>query len=209
MLEKISSNEYKITSDNEVYLHSLLYIPSSEIRKIIIDGKEQLALFFKAKNVVPLKQLLISQEYLLTYNQSLRLYKNIITQLLFLKRYKQGIPSFLVEDIMIIDNVTCFYYNTNNIFNISDDHIIITKPISTNRKRFSSPVLISQTDIPMKLYYNESYYSLAILITHLLTKYIPETYHVDEFKGVLLPIYATKLYWCLIRCIERKIALLI
>jgi hypothetical protein len=65
------------------------------------------------------------------------------------------------------------------------------------------------TTLPSKIHYQSSYYSLAALVIYcLLNKEKVET-KGEDLETILKPIFYTKIYWFLKRCLHKRILLLI
>ena len=73
---------------------------------------------------------------------------------------------------------------------------------------FSSPELIELKTLPAKIDYRTSYYSLGALLTYFLLKeYLFVGNEVMREKAIekcLNPIFYTKVYWFLKRCLKEK-----
>jgi hypothetical protein len=73
---------------------------------------------------------------------------------------------------------------------------------------FSSPELIAVNTLPTEVDYRASYYSLGALITFCLTnKYLfvgNEVMRETDIEKALQPIFYTKVYWFLKRCLTQK-----
>jgi hypothetical protein len=69
-----------------------------------------------------------------------------------------------------------------------------------------NPEIGNITTLPSKIHYQSSYYSLAALIIYcLLNKDKVE----ENLETILKPIFYTKIYWFLKRCLHKRILLLI
>lgn len=75
-----------------------------------------------------------------------------------------------------------------------------------------SPEISNITSLPSKIHYQSSYYSLAALVIYcLLNKDIQAIEEIVEenLETLLKPIFYTKIYWFLKRCLHKRILLLI
>ena len=73
-----------------------------------------------------------------------------------------------------------------------------------------SPEISNITTLPSKIHYQSSYYSLAALVIYcFLNKTELEKLDVKKEDTLLKPIFYTKIYWFLKRCLHKRILLLI
>ena len=74
---------------------------------------------------------------------------------------------------------------------------------------FSNPELFKLTSLPSKIHYKCCYYSLGLLVVFsLLHTYLlvgNELKTSNEIDIILKPLYNTKIYWFLKRCLDDDI----
>jgi serine/threonine protein kinase len=85
--------------------------------------------------------------------------------------------------------------------------MIFYQPIKT--PYFSNPEIMELTSLPSEINYKCSFYSLGVLVVlYLLNNFLlvgNEIKRVDEIENILRPIYNTKIYWFIKRCLEENI----
>jgi hypothetical protein len=137
----------------------------------------------------------------MSYNDCLALLYDIGNQIQSLEMFNVGIPFLKLRDILVVDSKHFFIVNTTRILPISNKTITINTPYK--RTAFFSPELQNLTGIPSTVNWKSSYYSLASLVVYCLTHE-----HILGSKlsagEILDKLYATKLYWALMRCLEPE-----
>ena len=135
----------------------------------------------------------------LEYHIALKLIYNISTQIFLLKQIDYGITHFDIDDIIVIDDGKKFLFiNPSKITKIKFKLQKISKIIRKNN--FCPPEILNLEVIPNKIHYKSSLYSLALLVIFCLTK---ESKNENPIELIDF-IYATKLYWCLERCLVEN-----
>ena len=137
----------------------------------------------------------------LSYNDCLALLYDIGNQIQSLEMFNIGIPFLKLSDILVVDSKHFFIVNTARILPISNKTLTINTPYK--RTAFFSPELQNLTGIPSAVNWKSAYYSLASLVVYCLTHE-----HILGSKispgEILDKLYATKLYWALLRCLKSK-----
>jgi serine/threonine protein kinase len=117
-----------------------------------------------------------------------------------------GFYGFDINDILVIDDIFIFC-SAEHLLPIVDDNIIFYSPIKT--PYFSSPEILELTTLPSEINYKCSYYSLGALVVFcLLNKYLlvgNEIKSLEEVEVILSPLYNTKIYWFIKRCLEENV----
>ena len=195
-------------------------------------------MIFKATTVQTFKtyqeQLLqINKTSAIKYECALKLVLYLVTQLKYLiKNHKKTFLGYNPEKIIVIDDSKFLYLSSEYLLDINIDSeyklykqensidnqlITITYPFSQN-DFFQSPELELVKEIPSRVHYKTSYYSLGCLLIYALVgdkKYIEENDEyesstsstIPERKTLLksldfIPIKGTKLYNLIKRCLE-------
>ena len=118
----------------------------------------------------------------------------------------------------MIDDHKYLYMNPDHIYNIVENDIKLTKPIPL-KSLFLPPELKKKLTLPLQVHNTSYMYSLALIIIYcLFGKATTETVIKENIKTAvpkkslasLDPIYPTKLYFFLLRCLlqnplERKL----
>jgi hypothetical protein len=137
----------------------------------------------------------------MSYNDCLALLYDIGNQIQSLEMFNVGIPFLKLSDILVVNSKHFFIVNTVRILPISNKMITINTPYK--RTAFFSPELQNLTGIPSTVNWKSAYYSLASLVVYCLTHE-----HILGSKisprEILDKLYATKLYWALLRCLKSK-----
>ena len=143
---------------------------------------------------------LIKKQKTLDYNDCLSLMYDIGNQIQSLEMFNMGIPFLKLSDILVVDNLHYFIINTDRILPVVNKKITITTPYK--RTRFFSLELQQIHTIPSHIHWKSAYYSLASLVITCLTgKVLMQEKSSPE--EILDKLYATKLYWTLMRCLEQ------
>ena len=143
----------------------------------------------------------IKRKKTLDYTDCLTLLYDIGNQIQSLEMFNVGIPFLKLSDILVVDSKHFFIINTTRILPISNKTITINTPYK--RTAFFSPEMQNLTGIPSTVNWKSAYYSLASLVVYCLTHE-----HILGSKispgEILDKLYATKLYWALLRCLESE-----
>lgn len=145
-----------------------------------------------------------------------QLTKNMATQLDFLIRYERhSLLGFNPRDIIIINDNIPIYVGNEFIVELEEDDsnekMKICTPFSSD-DFFLSPELLKIKQLPSMVHFKTAYFSLGILIIYeLLGKknefyedYLKENQNINMLKLFENhPIYQTKLYWFLSRCLNE------
>jgi hypothetical protein len=134
----------------------------------------------------------------LHYNNCLSLLYDIGNQIQSLEMFNVGIPFLKLSDILVVNSKHFFIINTERILPLTNSAITISTPYK--RTSFFSPELQHLTGIPSTINWKSAYYSLASLVVYCLT----HQHILGNVKApgeILDTLYATKLYWALMRCL--------
>lgn len=148
------------------------------------------------KEIVLLSEYMKSQKYLLDYTSAMLLFHQTNELLVKLKQVGLYIPVFHINDFVVLSDGEKIWFvyvglSAKTIFRAIDGDIIV--PLSLGDGAFFSPELGIKR-LPLKV---ADPYGFSICAVGLLVKAC--------FSGDVDGIYATKLYWALMRAItERK-----
>lgn len=115
-----------------------------------------------------------------------------------LENKNKGILCFSIDDIIVVNDETFLFINTNKILSIDNNKFMTLKQPISLKESFLTP----DTDwnvLPVKTFYTSSYYSFADMIIFIL---FGEKW--DNNINLLNPIIKTKLYYFLLRCLEKE-----
>ena len=149
---------------------------------------------------------------LLTEMQTIQMIKCLTTQIEYLNRNNLGFYGFDKSDIIVINENIFLIANINYLYNLDKERNLnfytpITKPI------FSSPEFTSLKQLPAKISYKTNYYCLGSIIVYFYlgiqlslendTKRETKS-QSESIESLLKPIYYTKIYWFLLRCLKNN-----
>lgn len=151
-----------------------------------------------AKEIYLFSDYLKSQKYVLDYNSAMLLFYQTNELVLKLKQVGLYVPVFHIKDFVVLSDGEKIWFvyiglNDKKIFRAVDGEIIV--PLNTGTGAFFSPE-IGIKRLPLKVNdpYGCSIYAIGLLV---------KTCIGDD------NIYATKLYWALLRAIEERIYLIV
>jgi len=176
--------------------------PVSLMKVVKIDAKSEdtQEITIKAERMELLSDL-IKRNKTMDYTDCLVLLKDIGNQIQSLEMFNMGIPFLKPSDILVVDNRHYFIINTSRILMVSNKTLTINTPYK--RSSFFTPELQELTGIPAKISWKSAYYSLASLVLTCLTGEFLLG-NKSSAGEILDKLYATKLYWALMRCLETE-----
>jgi hypothetical protein len=177
------------------------------IKKILKNAhyySETNSLFFSAEHVVSFKEQILSKR---SYKTCIKMIDDLSRQLLSLKDYGYGFYGFDIQDILTIDNAFVFCSTQYLLPLTEDDNILFYLPPCN--PYFANPELYKLTSLPSIISYKCVYYSLGVLTTfYLFNNYLlvaNEVKSQKEIETILNPIYNTKMYWFMKRCLADNV----
>ena len=184
----------KINGEYNIYLYKL-------IKKCIKTSNfdyETSSIYFCAENVTPLKDLIKNNS--LSHNKCIKLIYDLTNQILYLKKLGYSFYGFDINDILVVDELFMFC-SAEYVVPLVNESIIFYSPIK--QAYFSNPELYNLTTLPSEISYKCCYYSLGTLVIYcLLNAYIKS---VEQIEKVIEPLYNTKIYWFIKRCLDSDI----
>jgi len=150
------------------------------------------------------------KQNLLTETQTIQMIKCLTAQIEYLNRNNLAFYGFDKSDIIVINENIFLIVNINYLYNLDKErNITFYTPIS--KPLFSSPEFISLKQLPAKINYKTNYYSLGAIIVYFylgiqlsLENEIKREENLDSLSHILNPIYYTKIYWFLLRCLKNN-----
>ena len=183
--------------------NNILYNTITNIIKTAIITKDELV--FVAENVISFSDYI--KKYNSSHSKCIKLIDDISKQIFYIQRLGYCFYGFDINDILVIDD-TFILCNTKYLLPLEDEYIYFLSPFE--KPNFSSPELIKLSKLPSKVHYKCSYYSLGLLVIFYI---FLELNTSKEIEDILKPIYNTKIYWFLKRCLNevtnKRILLLI
>ena len=153
----------------------------------------------KADSVTTLKELLKKHKNKLPYELCMELLYNIGNQIQTLERFYLGIPYIELDDIIVVNDKTFLFLNSNKLLDIKSQQLEIEQPIK--KSIFFSPELQEIKKIPANISYKSSFYSLGSLI--VFCYYHKQLDMNSEISLQIKSLYTSKLYWSLLRLLEK------
>ena len=200
-------NEY--TYSLKIHGHNIipLYQTIINMLKNAYYDNETETIIFTAENIKPLKNILFNKnDNKMGLNQCIKMIDELTKQISYLKTINYGFYGFDINDILVIDGIFLFC-NTQYLFPLYKDNFLFIEPLS--QPYFSSPEIIKLTILPTEINNKCSYYSLGVLVIFcLLNNYLlvsNELKTPEEIENIMKPIFNTKIYWFLKRCLEPNL----
>ena len=199
---------FKLTVKSIKYRNELytFFIKNSVLSLAFIDPETN-ELCFHAKTVFKLDVLLKKQKYKLTERQVLCLIQSLSFQIKWFESNNLTFLGWNLEDIIVIDNFY-FFIATNKFLQpfLGIDAIELFVPYE--KPYFSSPEIININKLPASIHCKSCYYSLGLLIVFcFFGEYLLKGNDIpskESIELVLKPIYLSKLYWFLQRCLQYE-----
>ena len=187
--------------------HNHIYNSIQKLIKTAYFDHETSTIIFSAENVLSFKQYLLEQKNKqLSHSTCIRLIDNLSKQILYLKKIGFGFYGFDINDILTIDGIFIFC-NTQHLLPLYNESFMFIAPIK--KPYFSNPELFELTSLPFEINYKCCYYSLGLLVVFsLLNIYLlvgNELKSSEKIDKILEPLYNTKIYWFLKRCLDDDI----
>ena len=189
-IKKIKEGEYSIDYDS--FFTSFFYLYKIGYKR------ENDLIYFNCNTIQTLKHLInVSEIKKLSYDKTIKLIYDIGFIIKSLEEKKKSILCFSLDDIIVIDEHIFFFINTVKILPILKNEIILKIPIDI-KKSFLTP----DTDwkhLPIKTHFKTGLYSFALLVINIITN---TSYEKNKIDTILNPIYQTKLYYFILRCLN-------
>jgi hypothetical protein len=218
-IKQIDTNGYRLEKTPNSCSYSLyikgdykeeLFLSLPRIPNMFYDDQENKIIFAAESVTKLLPQESQTIQNTITYLQAINMIKSLSKQMNNLNIMSNLIfYGFDLDDILVINNDTFIIVSSNHLLKIDDERnnkIVFNCPFLL--PYFSSPELIAVNTLPTEVDYRASYYSLGALITFCLTnKYLfigNEVMRETDIEKVLQPIFCTKVYWFLKRCLTQK-----
>lgn len=198
--EIYKTKEYEIQQERNTNFKIQLKQESPSLLKSILNTTGLLGasvsdnyktLTFKAHSIKPI---LVSP---VNYNISLKIIYYLTKQLEFLiVTERKSFYKYNLSNLFIVDS-KIMYLSNEYLLDIKKEKIRISIPFP--KEQYDSPELLELNTIPAEIHYKTIYYTLANIVTHLLTEHIPDK-EQDPDKDPLKILEGTKLFGLLKRC---------
>ena len=195
-IEKIKDDIYQFNITNEQpafwigFPWSMIQIRAADQNQ---SNKDEINVTFRANSVQTLPQFIAHRAERIHYEDAMKFFFDMKAQLEALEKQDLTIAAFDLNDIIVLNEELYIYVNQEKaVQRINHEQFELVHPI---KKNLFLPAELQKASLPAKLPYQTSFYSLGAMIAFSLTN---ET----DYKGALLSIEQTPLYWALMRCLE-------
>jgi hypothetical protein len=197
-------NVYKIelTSVSPILIQN---IKQTKLLVGLITNVQKNEFTFQANSIVPINDYIKKTNW--NYMKSLEFISSLLKQLQIL--YKDGYCFYglNIDNIIVINENIFLHISTEYLVPVKKDQLILAVPFS--KKIYLSPEIINITSLPTSIPYKSIYYSVSSLCFYLLFKKNTLEISLEEIKECMNSIIETKLYWFLLRGLEKRILLYI
>jgi hypothetical protein len=181
----------KLNSPNEILIKSFSYsLPD------MTTNSNMSNITFEADNIM-----LIKDHPVFTYITVLKLIKSLTKQLTVLTQNNTSFSQYDVENIIVINNNEYLYISKEHFVPLNPETNNITISLPFKKTNVTPPELHELEKLPGEVTMKTIYYSLCVLILHYLFNVSGRH---DNIMDILLPIKETKLYWFLLRGLEKN-----
>lgn len=192
----------QFASQQEILINSFVKSKLLPGASVVDDYK---TVTFKASSVKSYKQFqhdiaCLNGKSGFTYELALKMVSSLAIQLQYLLKHNMCFYAYNTDDLVIVNDSCFIYISTDYLTSCKSNMIVLSRPFS-KMDCFMSPELTSITCIPAEISYKTIYYSLGLLIVHVLTNAKPADNAIDFMQD----IKGTKLYWLVVRCLHADI----
>lgn len=178
---------------NDIYMFIVALIQT-----VVVDTSTE-TINISCRSVMTLSEYLKNEDNYMPMNTCISLIDCVSKQIKFLEKRNLGYYAFDIADFIVIDNI--FFVNCNSSKIVPIHKSLLEIHCWIEPSDFSSPELLSITELPGKIDYRSSYYSLGLLVVFvLMNKNLSSALNVGEEIACL---DGSKLYWFLSRCLDR------
>lgn len=203
----MEKNDYRIIQNMENSLYTILFdYYDRKSREILIKSITKTKIILGATITNDYKSLSFNTNFInkytkksINYDTLLIMTYDLSIQLKYLIDNNYTFIGYSPKNVISIDNKFIYLPNSEEILNIENENITITFPFS-QQDFFLSPEMFLIKEIPSKIHYKTSYYSLACLLIYYLRPEGEKEIILDK-----LAIKDTKLYFLLERCLNSNI----
>ena len=148
----------------------------------------------------------------LSYDDGLRSLYSLTKQIEYLMKYESScFYTYEPENVIIINNNIYLYLSSNHLVEFKNKKIRLNCIFEKNS--YLSPEIKNIKSIPSEVNHKTIYYSLGMLIIHILFDSDENIDNESDIQKRMKPIEGTKLYYYLLRCmaedVEQRVLLFI
>ena len=212
MIEFLSTDDftvYKYKENNSLFTIEFPINSESLINSIIKTKQiistnisdDYKSISFRASSVKSFKKFM-SKNINISYENSLKIIISLTNQFQYLLSHNKCFYQYVIENIIVIDNLKFIYLSNEDLMNLSDSNkLSFIKPFSRNG--LISPEILNIISIPSEINFKSIYYSLGCLIIYFL--FNKKINHHDDLNEILKPIEGTKLSGLILRCLSQEV----
>ena len=204
-IQKIGKEKYKITfpysGHTKRFWVNFNWAILGETQKMKSVSGEKRAREFRATSVQTLSQFL-SHGHRLTYRQALNLFKMVGQQLHALEIFGHTILSLDIDNIVVVNEKKFLLVDDMHIGDFKNNMVEIKKIgylKNIQKNKFVAPEVKKINSFPSKILPYSGFYNLAALTLYCLFN----THYALGKEEILNPLFHTKLYWGLKRCLDK------
>jgi hypothetical protein len=187
-------------------------IDNTNILSNAFYNDESETIIFTAETVVTLTSFI--KKGCITMLRAIKMVNDLSKQIAHLEINGFAFYGYDLDDIIVINDSIFIIVNTSHLLDVVEENIIFNSPIKL--PYFSNPEVNKLTILPSTINYRSSYYSLgALTLFCLLNVYIyseldsyldsdSDSELETQIDNILQPLYYTKMYWFLKRCLHKK-----
>lgn len=206
---KINNYTYSLFIIDDEY-RNILYSSILPLLRHAFHNKQKYSIFITCEKIRSLSNYLLENDKSLTYEQVLNIIYTLSIQINFLREKKYGFYGIDLNDVIVINDDIFLIVSDENLLKMdrhddTNELLIIDKMIHI--PLFNNPEIMQIKELPAKINYKSSHYSLGLLICYCL---FGLNYYDLEFdntslkvKETLESISFTKLYFFLKRCFDN------
>jgi hypothetical protein len=199
-LFKTGKYSYKLFIKGENSKPLYLSLLKTNIIKGAFYNSEEKMLYFTAEKIETIDKISAAK--------CIKMIDTLTQQIKYLEQINYAFYGHNVSDILVINDDIFININANTLLPITNNSITFLYPFK--KPHFLNPEISMITSLPSKIHFKSGYYSLAALIIYcLLNEDIQDKDNDKKEEEVLKPIFYTKIYWFLKRCLHKRILLLI
>jgi len=206
---------------NYVIMVQLVTTIINQIPNSFYDETTQEILFTaeSVTNITNFNETNKTNQILLNETQTMHMIKCLTRQIEYLNKNNLAFYGFEKTDIIVINENIFLIASLNYLYTLDKErNLNFYTPIS--KPFFSSPEFMSLRQLPSKISYKTNYHSLGAIIVYFylglqlsLENETKREQIPGSIESLLKPIYYTKIYWFLLRCLkddpEKRILLFI
>lgn len=126
-----------------------------------------------------------------------------------IKKEDKSFCEFNLQNIIVIDESKFVYLGGEHLFDLDEEYLVISRPFTIRNIGFDIDFVSSEyaniREIPYNIHFKTIFYSLGRLLLYVLSNENSAASLVvdnQDIENWLKPIYETKLYWLIKRCLE-------